>query len=439
VTDLAPPADTAPPPGPTPLALVIAHDLVTRYRLRLVDSRDSRVLTLGGGYELMAAAWTGPRAALVGFYRPPPDPADAGRDLAARCDAARRWARERLQQQGASVSDVLLIALGPVAGTIMAATEPGETVRIGAVSIDPADARVDVLLPIPPGMPSAGELRSRARYVREGNPTPTLAAVDLAERQTVTAGYAAPTRRALITRPVVTYSLIASFVVFYIFEKANTNVVTAGVVANFAPLSTEWWRYVSSAFLHDPNDYLHIVFNGLAMLWIGRLVEQLYGRFVLLGTFLATAVAGALVWVGAGAIGLAQPSLSLGASGGISGLVGLLLVLGRVQGKNVPPGIARSVRNYALIVIALNIVFGFGLSGAFGGGAPVNNWVHGGSLVAGALVGFVLPPTLAVGGRDLSQAEKVAIAVVIALCAVAMVVFFYNVASAPSGTSGIGA
>lgn len=362
--------------------------------------------------------------------------------MAARCDAARRWGHERLKLQGASVCDILLIALGPVAGTILGSTDPGDPVHIGAVWIDPAAARADMLLPVPSGLPSLGELRARARYVREGNPTPTLAAVDLAERQAVTGGYVAPARRALITTPVVTYSLIASFVLVYLLEKANANFVNFGViVANapalsqqgiFIPDPTAWYRYVSSAFLHDPTDILHIVFNGLAMLWIGRLVEQLYGRLVLLGVFLVTAVAGALVWVGAGAFGLAQPGVSLGASGGISGLVGLLLVLGRVQGRNVPVGIARSVRNYALIVIALNVAFGFsGLFGSLTGGAPVNNWVHGGSLVAGALVGLVVPPSLSVGGRDLSQTEKVILAAVITACAVAMVVFFYSVATAP--------
>jgi hypothetical protein len=68
----------------------------------------------------------------------------------------------------------------------------------------------------------------------------------------------------------------------------------------------------------------------------------------------------------------------------------------------------------------------------------VNNWVHGGSLAAGALVGLLLPPTLAVGGRDLSQVEKVAITLVIAACAVAMLVFFYYVATAHA-TTGVGA
>ena len=86
----------------------------------------------------------------------------------------------------------------------------------------------------------------------------------------------------------------------------------------------------------------------------------------------------------------------------------------------------------ALIVIVLNIVFGFGLSGALTGGAPVNNWVHGGSLAAGALVGLTLPPTLAVGGRDLSQLEKAIIVAVIAICVVAMAVYLYTVATAPA-------
>src|SRR5438552_11848515 len=158
--------------------------------MRLADSRDSRVGAIGTGYELMAAGWTGPRAAFVGLYHPPADPAAAGQDLAARCEAARRWGHERLQQQGASVCDILLIALGRVAGAISAAADSSEPVHVGAAWIDPAEGRAEAVLPIPGGLPSLSELRARARYVREGNPVPTLAAVDLAERQTVTGGYA---------------------------------------------------------------------------------------------------------------------------------------------------------------------------------------------------------------------------------------------------------
>ena len=71
----------------------------------------------------------------------------------------------------------------------------------------------------------------------------------------------------------------------------------------------EWWRFVSSAFLHDNTSVYHVLFNGIAMLFIGRLVEQLYGRLVLLGTFLITAIAGGLFWVGASNRPLTLPGI----------------------------------------------------------------------------------------------------------------------------------
>jgi membrane associated rhomboid family serine protease len=427
VTDAASPAGAGLPPGPAPIALAVAYDLVTRYRLRLVDSRDSRLAGLGD-YELATAAWTGPRAAFVGFYEPPPDPAEAGRDLAARCEAARRWGHQRLQLQGAQACDILLVALRPLAGALAAATSPGDVVRIGAAWVDAERGAAEVVLPIPQGLPSIGELKAKARAVRDGAAIPTLAAVDLAERQTVAGGYVAPVRRAMVMRPVVTYGFIALFVVAYIIEKADPAFTLIGVGYNGPPLRTDVWRYVSSAFLHDPMSYLHIIFNGLAMLWIGRLVEQLYGRLVLAGAFLFTAIVGNIIWVVAGAVGLAPISPSLGASGGISGLVGLLLMLGVVQGRNVPVGIARGVRNYALIVIVLNVVLGFG---GLGGGGTVNNWVHGGGLAAGILVGLILPPAQQIGGRDLSGVEKFFLGAVIAAGIAGLLLFAYQVIAAP--------
>ena len=123
----------------------------------------------------------------------------------------------------------------------------------------------------------------------------------------------------------------------------------------------EWWRFVSSAFLHDPTSVYHVLFNSIAMLFIGRLVEQLYGRLVL-----ARCVPDhrhrRRAFLGCGIARSAEPagpqpnSISLGASGGIAGLIGLLLMVGRVQGKNVPVGITHTVRNYAVTVIVLNVV-----------------------------------------------------------------------------------
>jgi membrane associated rhomboid family serine protease len=429
VTDAAPP-QAAIPPGPSPVALLIAYDLVTRYRLRLADQRDSRLTGLYGQYELAAAAWTGDRAAFVGFYEPPSDPAEAGHDLAARCEAAQRWGNERLRIQSAKRCDILLVALRPLSGSISAASNPGEPVSVGAAWVDTESGEAEAILPVPPGLPSVSELRARARAIRDGSSVPTLAAVDLAERQAVAGGYSQPVQRQLVTRPVVTYGLIASFVVVFLFEltlihqqpfcdTSDGSQTYCGLYA-FGALATpidpgQWWRFVSSAFLHDNADVLHVGFNALAMLWIGRIVEQLYGRVVLLSTFVITAAAGGLVWVAASAVGL-QPSggLAIGASGGIMGMVGLLLMLGRVQGRSVPVGIAFGIRRYSVTVIVLTLGFGFLFPN-------VNNFAHAGGLIAGAILGLVVPPLRRVGGRDLSSIEKGVLVAAVGAGAVALI------------------
>jgi membrane associated rhomboid family serine protease len=448
VTDAAPPTYAAPPPGPNPVALAIAQDLVTRYRLRLADQRDGRLGALLGHYVLAAAMWNGPRAALVAFYEPPADPAAAGPDLAARCDAARRWGLERLQQQGAQVCDILLIALGPLAGTLSAATTPGDPVRLGVAWVDVVNANAGAVLPIPPGMPSVGELRARVRAVHDGAPVPTLAAVDLAERQTVAGGYVAPVRRAMISQPYVTYGLIAIFVVIWVFEYATMtlhpstsgpDICSWGALPNAAiypalgaspACDIQWWRFVSNAFLHDPSSVYHVLFNSIAMLFIGRLVEQLYGRLVLVGVFLITAIAGGLFWVAASTFapslpGILPGSISLGASGGIAGLIGLLLMVGRVQGKNVPVGITHTVRNYAVTVIVLNVVLSF----VFGNSVDINNYAHAGGIIAGALLGCVFPPLMSIGGRDHLVVEKVVLWGAIAFSAVALIFAVLNLSA----------
>lgn len=437
MTDAAPP-QAAIPPGPSPITLLIAHDLVTRYRLRLADQRDSRLTGLYGQYELAAAAWTGERAAFVGFYAPPADPAEAGHDLALRCEAARRWGHERLRIQGAKRCDILLVALSPVSGSLSADTSPGEPVNVGAAWVDAQRGQADAILPVPPGLPTVTELRARASAVREGAAAPTLAAVDLAERQTVAGGYSQPVQRQLITQPIVTYGFMAIFAVVYILEVALirpqqldacvTSPCAAGLIAFGALPSGDidpsiWWRVVSSAFLHDNTSFLHILFNGLAMLWIGRLVEQLYGRFVLIATFLITAVAGGLVWLAASAVGfLPANGLAIGASGGIMGLVGLLLMLGRFQGRSVPVGIAYGIRRYAVTVIALTLAFGFLFRN-------VNNVAHVGGLLAGILLGLIVPPLRHIGGRDLSSPEKVVMGAVTGAGAVALVFAAANLVS----------
>jgi membrane associated rhomboid family serine protease len=382
-------------------------------------------------YELGAASWTGRRAVFVGFYTPAPDPAVAGPDLAARCAAAARWGAERLGIQGAERCDVLIVALGPVPGILTApATNPA--VQVGAVAVDPASGEVAVLLPPPADLPTPRDIRARAQALLAGQEAPTLAAVDLAERQAVADGYAAPARAQLTTRPVATYSLIAAFVVVFIVEKvllrngSGDGLFDMGALSNLQP---DWWRFVSYAFLHDPGGGgtgasalpLHVIFNSFAMYIVGRLVEQLFGWRVMVAAFLLGAVGAGLASVLVAAVtnGVA---LTVGASGGIMSLLGLLFVLGRVQGRDVPVGTAHAMRQYALTYGAMVVVFGFLVPN-------VDNVAHIGGFITGALVGLALPPLRRVGGRDLRTWEQLVVYGVYAVGAVALILAAINVVS----------
>jgi membrane associated rhomboid family serine protease len=417
-------------------------ELVTRYRLRLVDQRDSRLGPMAGQYELALAAWTGSRGVLVGFYRPTADPFGASGDLATRCRDALAWGAERLTMQRAQTCDVLIVVLGKV-GSLTLTPPPKGPVSIGAVVIDPDSGEAEALLPVPSGLPSLGAMRGHLRAIRSGHEAPTLAAIDLAGRQMVESGYQKPAERPLANTPVVTYSLIGIFIAVYLLEKAFITpsgsiglsdlgaLVNAGgthLIGPHDPSIGAWWRFVSYAFLHSDQSYTHVAFNSFALWNIGRFVEIWYGRLVFLGTFLLTAVAGGITWVvltsGDTAFGM-----TVGASAGITGLMGLLILVGRFQGRQFPNAAAAGVRKWIGINAALTLFMGI-----TGLGGLVNNYAHVGGFVGGMALALVLPPRAAMGGRDLRPVETAGLALVIAAAAVALIFAGLHVQS-ESGSS----
>ena len=123
--------------------------------------------------------------------------------------------------------------------------------------------------------------------------------------------------------PVVRNILIACAAVFMVQLVFGT-----GMVATFAlwPPNAfsphfEPWQLVSYAFLHDPYNYAHILFNMFALYMFGPDVERLLGprRFLVyyLVCVLGAAVAQLLALRALGN----PPSPTVGASGGIFGLL----------------------------------------------------------------------------------------------------------------------
>jgi membrane associated rhomboid family serine protease len=177
--------------------------------------------------------------------------------------------------------------------------------------------------------------------------------------------------RATTGRPVVTLTLIALCAVSFVLQLANPGWTRA---LAFVPVlgEVEPWRFLTSAFLHAPNQVLHIAFNMIALWSVGPFLEASLGRWRFLALYLLSAVGGSVMF-----LLLATPytaswfTVLVGASGAVFGLFGAVLVVLRRVGRS-----ARGIVG----ILVINGVLGFLLPGVA--------WqAHLGGLVVGAAVG----------------------------------------------------
>jgi membrane associated rhomboid family serine protease len=179
------------------------------------------------------------------------------------------------------------------------------------------------------------------------------------------------------TGALVTKTLIGMNVVVYLISIAQgagglqpaQSFIDRWALQGFAVSEGEWYRLITSAFLHA--SLIHLAFNMLMLWWFGQALEAALGRARFLGVYLVSALAGA-----AGALLLSgEFVLTVGASGAVFGILGAGLVLERRQIYVFGGG--------ALVVVVLNIVFTFAVSNISIGG-------HLGGLVGGILAMLAL-------------------------------------------------
>jgi membrane associated rhomboid family serine protease len=103
---------------------------------------------------------------------------------------------------------------------------------------------------------------------------------------------------------------------------------SSGFITDFFELQTskvlhgEVWRLLSFAFLHDPHNFYHILFNMLFLWWFGTDVEDLYGPREFLAIYLTSAVLGGLAFVGGNLLDFPPGDVScVGASGAITTVI----------------------------------------------------------------------------------------------------------------------
>lgn len=140
----------------------------------------------------------------------------------------------------------------------------------------------------------------------------------------------------------------------------------------------EPWRLITYGLLH--TDFLHILLNMVWMTYTGWNIERALGRRNLAAIFFFSVVAGGLLSM------FFTPGVpSLGASGGVYGLVSASVVFGFIR-QDLLPESGRRLFGAALAPY-LVLMFLSGLSNA-----QTDNWAHFGGLVMGAFLALVLDP-----------------------------------------------
>lgn len=208
--------------------------------------------------------------------------------------------------------------------------------------------------------------------------------------------------RSLASRPVVTYALIAASVAAFVPSlgpgagPGGNPLAVDFALYGPAVAAGEWWRLITSGFLH--YGMIHLAFNMIILVQLGAMLEPALGR-LRFGVLYATALLGGSF----GALLLQPGARTAGASGAVFGLMGAALVGMRRRGVDpMQSGIGG--------LLAINLVLTFLIPGISIGG-------HLGGLAGGAAAGALL---FATDDRDRGRRSAgVAGCVVLAVAAAA--------------------
>lgn len=131
------------------------------------------------------------------------------------------------------------------------------------------------------------------------------------------------------------------------------------------------WTLVSASFLH--GGILHIFFNMAALRQLASVVNREFGVYRMFVIYTGSGIIGFLISY------LAGIPFTIGASASVCGLVGAVLYYGKSRGGIYGRNLYRQISIWVIFLF----VFGFIVPG-------INNWGHGGGILAGIIFGYLL-------------------------------------------------
>ena len=118
-----------------------------------------------------------------------------------------------------------------------------------------------------------------------------------------------------------------NLVIFLLIEislglDSSSPLLMLGMFEPQSVISGQWWRILTSTLLHA--DFMHLMFNMIAMLIFGSMLEKIAGAKLYVFVYVAGGVLANLL-VLAVLIALSKPYLSIGASGSVMAVIGASL------------------------------------------------------------------------------------------------------------------
>jgi rhomboid protease GluP len=243
--------------------------------------------------------------------------------------------------------------------------------------------------------------------------------------------------RARMPYALVTLALVAVSVIVFVGMLAGARaigdpdtLVAWGASTGIRTTNGEWWRLVTSTFVHP--GVLHLLVNAAILFQVGTLLERLVGRLALAGAYLSSAAFAGLVHVSSYPL-----AVNAGSSAAIFGLYGFLVAsaiwpLFQRRDEEPPPEAEEETEDVP--VKATIPLLGMKRLGA---GAAVfivysvlGGYVHAAELVGlvtGAIYALVLGPG---GGAPQSKTIRIAVATIAAAAiAVACAMPLRNIAN----------
>jgi rhomboid protease GluP len=132
-----------------------------------------------------------------------------------------------------------------------------------------------------------------------------------------------------------------------------------------------FWTLISASFLH--GGIFHIAFNMMALYQLGPFILREFGFHRFINLYIITGIFGFTASV------LFGTPFTIGASASICGLIGAIIYYGKSRGDSYGEAIYKQAMGWVVGLVIFGLIF-----------SGIDNWAHGGGLLSGMLLAFIM-------------------------------------------------